>query len=116
MRAPATEDNQPVFNHSLMPTHMRARSSVDELQEIELADPFLFTKGCRTIRVSAQRWPGSHPYQMLLFDLKADPKQESPINDPEAERMMLGHLVKTMKENDAPPEQFERLGLQDQQD
>ena len=30
------------------------------------------------------------------------------------EQMMIEHLVRLMKENDAPPEQFERLGLLDQ--
>jgi arylsulfatase A-like enzyme len=114
MRAPATADNQPLFNYTLMPTHMRARFSVEELQNIELAEPFSFTKDCRTIQVPAQRWPGSHPYETLLFDLCQDPTQEKPMDDPEIEQMMTEHLVRLMKENDAPPEQFERLGLLDQ--
>ena len=114
MRAPATPQNQPLYNYTLMPTHMRARFSVDELQGIELAEPFSFTKGCRTIRVPAKRWPGSHPFETLLFDLQKDPKQESPIDDPHIERMMIGHMVRLMRENDAPAEQFERLGLCDQ--
>jgi arylsulfatase A-like enzyme len=111
MRAPATPDNQPLYNYTLMPTHMRARFSVDELQEIALADPFPFTKGCRTLRVPAQRWPGSHPYQTLLFDLEVDPKQEHPMDDPEIEQRMTELLVRLMVKNDAPAEQFERLGL-----
>ena len=113
MRAPATPDNQPLFNYTLMPTHMRARFSVEELQDVALADPFPFTKGCRTLQVPAQRWPGSHPYETLLFDLETDPAQERPMNDPEVEGMMKEHLVRLMEENDAPPEQFERLGLLD---
>jgi hypothetical protein len=94
-----------------MPTHMRARFSVDELQDVALAGPFPFTKGCRILRVPAQRWPGAHPYQTLLFDLQTDPKQEHPMNDPGIDQMMTEHLVRLMKENDAPDEQFERLGL-----
>ncbi|MBN1660119.1 MAG: sulfatase [Anaerolineae bacterium] len=111
MRAPATPDNQPLYNYTLMPTHMRARFSVDELQDITLAEPFPFTKGCRTLRVPAQRWPGSHPYQTLLFDLHADPAQAHPFQDSAVEQTMIGHLVRLMQDNDAPPEQFERLGL-----
>ena len=111
IRAPATPDNQPLYNYTLMPTHMRARFSIEEMQEIELAEAFPFTKGCRTIQVPAVRWPGSHPYQTLLFDLETDPGQEHPLEDPDVERRMTGHLVKSMVENDAPPEQFERLGL-----
>jgi hypothetical protein len=115
MRAPDTPDNQPLYNYTLMPTHMRARFSVDELQEIELAEPFPFTKNCRTLQIPAKRWPGSHPYRTLLFDLETDPGQERPIGDPDVDpavkQAMTEHLVRLMKENDAPPEQFERLGL-----
>jgi hypothetical protein len=111
MRAPATEDNQPLFNYTLMPTHMRARFSVEELQGIELADPFPFTKGCRTIRVPAQRWPGSHPYETLLFDLQIDPAQARPLQDKTVEQKMVGHLRRLMEKNDAPAEQYRRLGL-----
>ncbi|MBL7198565.1 MAG: sulfatase [Anaerolineae bacterium] len=111
MRAPATPENCPLHNYTLMPTHMRARFSVDELKHAELADPFSFTKGCRTIRVPARRWPGSHPFQTLLFDLRTDPKQENPIQDADIEARMIQQLVRLMEENDAPREQFTRLGL-----
>jgi arylsulfatase A-like enzyme len=114
MRAPATPENQPLYNYTLMPTHMRARFSVEELQDIELADPFPFTKGCQTLKVPAKRWPGSHPYETLLFDLESDPKQEHPIQDPVVEAEMVQHMTSLMMENDAPREQFERLGLHSQ--
>ena len=48
----------------------------------------------------------------LLFDLENDPNQEHPLHDGTVEQMMIAHLVRLMKENDAPPEQFERLGLE----
>ena len=47
----------------------------------------------------------------MLFDLETDPQQEHPIDDPEIEARMIALLVDLMKANDAPPEQFERLGL-----
>ena len=56
-------------------------------------------------------WKSPYEYKTELFDLNSDPKQENPINDPEIERMMIRHLVELMRANDAPPEQFERLGL-----
>jgi hypothetical protein len=59
----------------------------------------------------AQRWPGSHPYETMLFDLETDPKQERPLDDPEIERAMIGYLIRLMEKNGAPAEQFERLGL-----
>lgn len=33
------------------------------------------------------------------------------MEDPAVEEYMIGHLVRLMRENDAPPEQFARLGL-----
>jgi hypothetical protein len=111
MRAPATPDIQPLYNYTLMPTHMRARFSVEELQAVDLADPFPFTKGCRTLRIPAQRGPGSHPYETLLFDLESDPAQAHPLIDPVVEQAMAAHLSRLMQDNNALAEQFKRLGL-----
>jgi arylsulfatase A-like enzyme len=36
---------------------------------------------------------------------------ENPINNPDVEKIMIEHMVELMKANDAPTEQFERLGL-----
>ena len=48
----------------------------------------------------------------LLFDLITDPMQERPIQDEIQEERMLGLLRICMQENEAPTEQYERLGLQ----
>ena len=48
----------------------------------------------------------------LLFDLENDPQQENPIHDPEVEERLCRLMVKMMLENDAPREQFERMGLE----
>ena len=92
---------------------MRARFSVEELGDIALAEPFPFTKGCRTMKIAAGGggWRSVFRFGTLLYDLETDPKQELPINDPEVEQRMIEHLIRLMKENDAPAEQFERLGL-----
>jgi len=110
MRASAPE-NGPLHEYTLMPTHMNVPFQVDELQEIGLAEPFSFTKGCRTMRIEGQSWQNPHDYGTLLFDIDKDPGQESPIDDPAVERRMVGLLVQEMQKNDSPPEQFERLGL-----
>jgi hypothetical protein len=62
-------------------------------------------------KLKARGWPRAHPYQTMLFDLQDDPGQERPIDDPSLERMMIDHMIRLMRENDTPPEQFERLGL-----
>jgi hypothetical protein len=48
---------------------------------------------------------------MVMFDIVNDPGQRHPLNDAEVERVMIGHLVREMRKNDAPAEQYERLGL-----
>jgi len=47
----------------------------------------------------------------LLFDLEKDYAQEYPLEDSELEQRMVQALIQSMKEHDAPIEQFERLGL-----
>jgi arylsulfatase A-like enzyme len=118
MRAATGTDNTPIFNYTLMPTHMTHRFSVDELQGMELHGPFSFTKDCRVLKINAQhtwkKWQDNyqvHRYGHLLFDLAGDPEQLKPMKDSRIEAEMIDHMVRLMKENDAPVEQYERLGL-----
>ncbi len=111
MRGPVQADNQPLYDYTLMPTHMDHPFRVHELQSIELAEPFVFTKGCRTMKIAARPMINPYIFGSLLFDLETDPQQENPINNPEIEKHMIEMMVDLMKENDAPTEQFERLGL-----
>jgi len=111
MRAPIRPENDPLFNYTLMPTHMRNPFPVSELQDIELARPFTFTKGCRTMKIAGQPWKNPYPFGNLLFDLESDPEQLDPIYNPAVEASMIEHLRQLMQENEAPPEQYQRLGL-----
>jgi hypothetical protein len=90
---------------------MRGLFGVEELRDAELAGPFDFTKGCRLLRTSGKPWGGAEAPETLLFDLESDPKQEKPIHDPAAEKKMIGHLLRLMEQHDAPPGEYERLGL-----
>ena len=112
MRASANEDNQPLNNYTLMTTHMRHRFKVEELGDIELQAPFDFTKDCPTMKIPAARNPLRVPFfDTLLFDTAADPGQLTPIEDDAVEQEMTDKLVDLMRENDAPSEQYIRLGL-----
>lgn len=111
MRAPIREDNQPSYEYTLMPTHMRHSFDVGELQDVQLAEPFAFTRGCRTLKIPTRTWTNAYPFGTLLFDLQTDPAQEHPLADRQIEGMMIGHMLRLMHENDAPIEQYERLGL-----
>lgn len=115
MRAPISETNTPLFEYTLLPTHMRGLFSVDELQNLELAEPFDFTKGCRTLKILAHPWSSGFEHGTRLFDLDKDPKQEHPLQNPALEAQLLDQMIKLMKWNDAPQEQFERMGVNDQE-
>ncbi len=54
-----------------------------------------------------------NPYHhgTLLFDLEHDPEQLSPLVDDEAELRMAGLLVDLLRRTEAPPGQYERLGV-----
>ena len=47
-----------------------------------------------------------------LWDVEKDPQQACPLTDEAIERRMIGHLTRLMRQCDAPPEQFARLGLE----
>ena len=111
MRAPVRADNTPLYQYTLMPSHMRRMYDVPDLQDIEIAPPFAFTKGCRVMKIRGESWVNAHSFGTMLFDLKNDPRQERPIEDKAIELKMIEHMIRLMQWNDAPAEQYERLGL-----
>ncbi len=118
MRAPVSADNQSLYNYTLMPTHMRFRFGMHELQDIELSAPFSFTKGAKTMKIKSHGIPelvfDPHSFGTMLFDVENDPQQKHAITDrPDIEAMMINHMIKLMRENDAPEEQYIRLGLKE---
>lgn len=113
MRSCQTPDNSPLYEYTLMPTHMRKIFEVGELQDIRLQEPFSFTKGCRTMKIQARTWMNPSRFGTFLYDLEKDPGQNQPIQDAAVEKRMIAHLLRLMKENDSPAEQFTRLGLEE---
>lgn len=111
MRACRDETNTPLFEYTLMPTHMRSRFSVEELRHAELVEGFSFMKDVPVLKIPA--WTLGNPWEFgtLLFDLETDPDQTRPLRDEALERQMAELLVALMRANDAPVDQFERLGL-----
>lgn len=116
MRDPIST-NGPLYNYTLMPTHMRCMFSSGELKTAALAEPFTFTKGVPTMRISAQEdTTGDTSIKFglgtCLYDLREDPLQNHPIQNADVEQRMVEAMVRLMKENDAPEEQYIRMGLQ----
>ncbi|MEV5205089.1 sulfatase-like hydrolase/transferase [Streptomyces sp. NPDC053720] len=111
MRACAYPDNQPLHEHTLMPTHMRGRFNPAELKNAELAPAFPFTKDVPLLKVPGH--PLSNPYAFgtLLFDLHTDPGQQHPLLDDDLELRMATLLTEQLRAADGPKEQYDRLGL-----
>lgn len=112
MRAAQPGREHDIANYTLMPIKMNARYDVDELGKLSLAPPFNFTKGLQVLRIPArEKYKGVNSFGHLLFDLRDDPQQQHPIHDEAIEARMINLLIRLMKENDAPAEQYRRLGL-----
>ena len=113
MRA-AAGDNTPLYEYTMMPTHMNKLFDPGELPAWEKAEPFVFTKNCPVMKIPGRAShvaPTAHAMGNLLYDLQSDPAQENPLADPAQEQRMIGLLVGLMQSTEAPAEQYERLGL-----
>lgn len=60
---------------------------------------------------SENRMGDTTAFGSMLFELKEDPGQEHPIEDEEIRGRMCDYIRRSMEENDAPKELYERLGL-----
>jgi hypothetical protein len=86
--------------------------SVERLQQAQWVEPRTFTKGCRLLRVPIDVKPWhTNRWSTQLYDLQSDPQQLRPLNDSAVEGKMIQHMVRLMKECDAPSEQYVRLGV-----
>ncbi len=117
MRGPADFDAPiELYNYTLMGTHMRNRIPVAELQNVQLAEPFDFTKGVRTAKFAAAPSGSRYAFWPVdmsthLFDMQEDQGQDRDFRDAEIEAMLVEQMIDHMEANDAPPEQYARVGI-----
>ncbi|MDE0545613.1 sulfatase [Microbacterium sp. C7(2022)] len=111
MRASATPQNQPLSEHTLMPTVMTGFFPHQQLAHAQFVDPLPFTKGLKVLKTPAQSWVSPYAFGTQLFDLETDPDQVAPLQNPELELTMATALRDAMRAADAPAEQYVRLGL-----
>lgn len=113
MRA-AAKDNTPLYEYTVMPTHMNHIFKVSELQQWHKSAPFSFTKGCPVMKIPGRPShvnQSAHAQGNLLYDLHTDPAQENPLSDPTIEALMIDLMRSLMQANEAPSEQYKRLGI-----
>jgi arylsulfatase A-like enzyme len=115
MRAPVLQENKPLYEYTHMPTHMRHTFGVQQMRTMTVSEPLSFTKGCPVMRIDGHRTLSElregRAMETMLFDLEEDPTQDRPLQNAALESRMIDHLVRLMKQNEAPAEQLERLGL-----
>lgn len=118
MRGPVAADNSPLNEYTLMPCHMRAPFCPTELRDAELVPAFSFTKSCPVLKIPVREGIngiiGWYRFGNKLYDLQNDPEQRDSLESPELECRFLNAMTELMRQNDAPPEQYQRLGLPEQ--
>jgi hypothetical protein len=112
---------QEIYQYTVMPTHMRDLFTTEELAATTLAKPFPFSKGVPLMKVPViERSPLNKymgPAAMIendtrLYDLVADPGQQSPLKDAALEARMIALMRRHMAATEAPPEAYKRLELE----
>lgn len=124
MRAPVTEENQPLYIYTTMPyilgesigLDMMAKESFSRIACARLPwtqYPMLkfSTKDvyCDTTQGFNGRF--AHCSSSMLFDIQKDYAQEHPLCNKELEKAYCNILKEEMKKADSQDEQFERLGI-----
>ena len=119
MRCPQPGKEGELYNYVLEPSSYPGAIRENEMRTVEAFRGFNFTKGMPVWKmkggygISSLGFPPKTllEFGTLLYDLEEDPAQEHPIQDAEVEERMKKHMALLMKENDAPMEQYTRLGL-----
>jgi arylsulfatase A-like enzyme len=114
MRAALPEYKDEVYNYTLVPHHMTKRFTVKEMQDVELSEPFSFTKGMPLLKIKSKDKYNVNRFGTVLYDLKKDPGEECAIEDLAVEKRLRKKMKELMKETDAPKEQFVRYGLEEE--
>jgi arylsulfatase A-like enzyme len=117
-RYPEDMENQELWEYTLMPTHQRAMFGKEEFEGASLVNSFAFLRGFPVLKLPAGRATKKgqgakiEDSDTVLYDLKSDPKQMTPIDNPEVETRLIREMLTIMAHNEAPPEAYTRLGLE----
>ena len=124
MRTPVREHLDALYDYMQTPTSYPNSVTLDKLRQGQMCWDFHFTKGTPLLRLPGHCMgmipndpetlyapDGLYGEGNLLFDLEQDPKQLQPLHDEAVESRMIKAMKQLMEENEAPAEQYVRLGL-----
>ncbi|GHA61806.1 hypothetical protein GCM10008927_29060 [Amylibacter ulvae] len=96
MRAPQNPENKPLYQYTLMPTHMRASFAVED---------FSFQKGAMTMKIENVTWvTRDKQFDTMLWDTEKDPNQVSCLDNSKVESYLKSKMFELMLEVDTPTE------------
>jgi arylsulfatase A-like enzyme len=118
-RNPVHEDAGPLYAYTAMPVAGLNRWYPREIYgDIEMGRYFGHTYNMPLYKIPATGHvplplPGEPSYigRHSLYDILADPRQESPLDDPKLEAHFIERIRFHLRACEAPPEQYARLGL-----
>lgn len=115
MRGPAEASNAPLNCYTLSPQNLMGRLPVEDLQKAELHPPLPFTKGCPVLKFPVKDFFNSVSpkirYGNKLWRLSEDGTAQVSAVDPRCEVRMVNAMRRLMRENNAPSEQYLRIGI-----
>ena len=124
-RAAADPSNRPLNVYTAMPSTAGKYYGLDSIDpadytkigfgKLEYTDYPVYRIPAEIVQITASSG-GFGPRsadnaESMLFDLRSDYAQEHPLSDRETEDRCIEGLIRCMKKNSAPEEQFARLGL-----
>lgn len=120
LRNPVNADAGPLHAYTAMPVKgLNAWFPRDVYGRVETGHYFGHTYGLPLYKIpTAGQVPEAHPgaasdlARHLLFDLVADPAQETPLDDPAREAHFVERIAAHLRACEAPVEQYARLGLE----
>jgi hypothetical protein len=115
IRAPANDQNAPLFNYTLMPTRPQAFFQDHMLTDATLERGFSFTRGMPLLKCASDRFVRfvtGAPGRNLLFDIRDGSYPVEPKEDADREESLCRAMVNLMETCESPPEQYERMGLE----
>lgn len=111
MRAPRNL-SIPLYEYTLMPTHMMNFFSMEELRSMKWHKGFSFTKNCPVMQIETDTAIRCVQNRDYLFDLADDQEEEHPIISEELTAKMEKEMYRLMVQTDAPEELYLRFGFE----
>lgn len=108
----AVDDDVGLPQYTWIPHTMLGAFPPKRFETVQLCDPLPFMKGIQTPRFQFDPKEHTPPGESLLFDLETDPGQESPIENEAVEKTLLAKMRELVDDCFAPPEIYQRYGLE----